>query len=76
MTYGLVIFGVLTHYGADCQRDGVCGPGAPLTDPAGDDHPHLGRNETGHPVVLQVTNLTYAGAPPSDDAANPGCDRA
>ena len=71
--YGLVKAGVLTHYGADCARDGVFGPGTPITDPTGAEHVHLGRNEGATPVVLEVTYLDPAGAPTSDSAPDPGC---
>ena len=72
--YGVVKSGVLTHYGADCRQDGVFGPGAALADPAGEDHPHIGRNLGTEPVVLQVTYVVSASDPSSDDAGNPGCD--
>lgn len=71
--YGIVKSGVLTHYGADCRQDGVFGPEAALADPAGADHPHIGRNMGTEPVVLQVTYVVSAGDPLSDDAGNPGC---
>jgi quercetin dioxygenase-like cupin family protein len=73
LTYGVVRAGVLTHYGSDCRQDGVYGPGVALTDPAGPDHPHIARNLTTEPVVLQVTYVTAAGDPPSDSVADPGC---
>lgn len=72
--YGLVKSGVLTHYGADCREDGVYEAGAALTDPAGADHPHIGKNLGSIPVVLDVTYVDPAGAPLSDSVPSPGCD--
>lgn len=72
--YGIVKAGVLTHYGSDCRQDGVYDVGAPITDPTGADHVHLGRNLGTTPVVLEVTYVDPAGAPTSDSAPNPGCD--
>ncbi|MDV3125991.1 cupin domain-containing protein [Mycobacterium sp. 21AC1] len=72
--YGIVKAGVLTHYGADCRQDGVYEAGAALTDPAGADHPHIGRNLGSVPVVLEVTYVDPAAAPPSDSVPSPGCD--
>jgi quercetin dioxygenase-like cupin family protein len=71
--YGIVQAGTLTHYGADCRRDGVYGPGTPITDPTGADHVHLGRNEGTVSVVLRVTYVDAAGSTTSDSAPNPGC---
>jgi quercetin dioxygenase-like cupin family protein len=72
--YGVIKSGVLTHYGSDCQQDGVYGPGAAITDPTGPEHVHLARNLGTTPLVLDVTYIDPAGAPTSDDAPNPGCD--
>jgi quercetin dioxygenase-like cupin family protein len=74
LVYGIVKSGVLTHYGSDCRQDGVFGPGTPITDPAGADHQHIGRNLGTEPVVLEVTYIDPAGAPTSDDVPSPGCD--
>lgn len=72
--YGLAKSGVLTHYGADCREDGVYPAGAALTDPAGADHAHIGKNLGSIPVVLEVTYVDPAGAPTSDSVPSPGCD--
>lgn len=72
--YGVIKSGVLTHYGSDCQQDGVYGPGAAITDATGPEHVHLARNLGTTPLVLDVTYIDPAGAPTSDDAPNPGCD--
>lgn len=72
--YGIVKAGVLTHYSADCQQDGVYGVGDPVTDPTGPDHVHIARNLGTTPMVLEVTYIDPAGAPTSDSAPNPGCD--
>ena len=39
--YGVVKAGILTHYAADCNQDGVYKIGDPITDPTGADHVHL-----------------------------------
>lgn len=72
--YGIVKAGELTHYGSDCRQDGVYGVGAPVTDPTGADHVHIGRNEGTVPLVLEVTYVDPAGAPTSDSASDPGCN--
>lgn len=72
--YGIVKAGVLTHYSSDCRQDGVFGVGAPITDPTGLDHVHIGRNEGMTPVVLEVTYVDPLGVPTSDSAPNPGCE--
>jgi len=72
--YGVIKSGVLTHYGSDCQQDGVYGPGAAITDPTGPEHVHLARNLGSTPLVLDVTYIDPAGAPTADSAPNPDCD--
>ncbi|MEW5809734.1 MAG: cupin domain-containing protein [Actinomycetota bacterium] len=72
--YGIVKAGVLTHYGADCREDGRYATGMALTDPAGAEHAHLGRNLGPVPVVLEVTYVDPEGAQPSDSVPSPGCD--
>jgi quercetin dioxygenase-like cupin family protein len=74
LIYGVIKSGVLTHYGSDCHEDGIYGPGAPITDPSGQEHVHLARNLGTTPLVLEVTYVDPAGAPTSDSAPNPGCD--
>ncbi|WP_235623985.1 cupin domain-containing protein [Mycolicibacterium goodii] len=74
LVYGIVKTGVLTHYESNCKRDGVFGPGTPITDPTGPDHVHIGRNEGSTPLVLEVTYVDSAGAPTSDSAPDPGCN--
>jgi len=48
--------------------------GSSLTEPAGSDHVHIGRNLGTTPLVLDVLYVLPHGAPFSEDAANPGCD--
>lgn len=72
--YGIVKAGELTHYSADCRQDGIFGAGAPITDPTGPDHVHIGRNLGATPLILEVTYIDPAGAPTSESAPNPGCD--
>lgn len=72
--YGIIKVGELTHYAADCRRDGLYRSGDPVTDPTGPDHVHLARNLGTAPVVLEVTYIDPAGSPTSDGAPNPGCD--
>jgi quercetin dioxygenase-like cupin family protein len=70
---GAVKHGTLTHYSADCSIDGVYNPGDPITEPAGSEHVHLGRNMGTTPVVLEVIYIMPAGKPLAEDAPNPGC---
>ncbi len=70
---GAIKQGTLTHYSADCSVEGVYNPGDPITEPAGPDHVHLGRNIGTTPLVLEVIYIKPAGKPLAEDAANPGC---
>ena len=72
--FGVVKAGVLTHYSADCQQDGVYEVGDPITDPTGPDHVHIARNLGPTPMILEVAYIDPAGAPTSDSVPNPGCD--
>ncbi|MGW4488633.1 cupin domain-containing protein [Amycolatopsis sp. NPDC004368] len=73
MVRGWVLSGTLTHYDSSCAVDGVYHAGDAVTDPAGDDHVHEGRNEGTTPMVLMVLYVVPTGVPLSDDAPNPGC---
>lgn len=70
---GAVKRGTLTHYSADCSIDGVYHPGDPVTEPAGPEHVHLGRNLGATPLVLEVIYIMPTGKPLAEDAPNPGC---
>ena len=70
---GAIKQGTLTHYAANCSVDGVYNPGDPITEPAGSDHVHVGRNLGATPVILEVIYINPAGKPLAQDAANPGC---
>jgi quercetin dioxygenase-like cupin family protein len=70
---GAVKHGTLTHYSADCSIDGVYNPGDPITEPAGPEHVHLGRNIGATPLILEVIYIKPVGKPLAEDAANPGC---
>ena len=70
---GAVKQGTLTHYAANCLIDGVYNPGDPVTEPAGPEHVHIGRNLGTAPVILEVIYINPAGQPLARDAANPGC---
>lgn len=72
--YGVVRSGTLTHYGADCQQDGIYHAGDPILDPTGPDHVHLAMNLGDTPVELEVTYVDPAGAPTADSVPSPGCD--
>ena len=48
-------------------------PGDPITEPAGPDHVHLGRNLGTTPLIFEVIYIKPAGKPLAEDAANPGC---
>lgn len=71
--YGVIKMGTLTHNTAQCQLDGVYNPGDSISEPAGSDHAHIGRNLGSVPVVLQVLYIKPAGSPLSQDAPDPGC---
>ena len=70
---GAIKHGTLTHYSANCSIEGVYNPGDPITEPAGPDHVHLGRNLGTTPLILEVIYIKPAGKPSAEDAANPGC---
>jgi quercetin dioxygenase-like cupin family protein len=70
---GAIKHGTLTHYSADCSVDGVYNPGDPITEPAGSEHVHLGRNLGDTPLVLEVVYIMPTGKPLAEDAPNPGC---
>ena len=70
---GAVKQGTLTHYAANCTVDGVYNAGDVVTEPAGQDHVHVGRNLGAIPVILEVLYINPAGKPLAEDAANPGC---
>jgi quercetin dioxygenase-like cupin family protein len=70
---GAIKHGTLTHYSADCSVDGVYNPGDAITEPAGPEHVHLGRNLGATPLILEVIYINPAAKPLAHDAANPGC---
>jgi quercetin dioxygenase-like cupin family protein len=71
--FGVVRSGTLTHDFADCSVDGTYGAGAPITEPSGPDHVHVGRNLGTDPVVMWVVYINPTGQPLAVPAANPGC---
>ncbi|OFJ50389.1 cupin domain-containing protein [Mycolicibacterium grossiae] len=71
--YGVVRAGTLTHYGPDCQTDGVYPVGAPITEETGPAYTHIGRNLGPDPLVMWVGYIVPAGQPLATDAPNPGC---
>ncbi|MET7695597.1 cupin domain-containing protein [Streptomyces sp. NPDC005483] len=72
--YGFVQKGTLSHFDSDCASDGVYKAGSALTEPSGSQHVHIGRNLGTTDIVLDVLYVLPHGAPPSEDAPNPGCD--
>ena len=72
--HGYVEEGTLSHFDSACASDGVYEPGSSLTEPAGPENVHLGRNLGDTPVVLHVLYVLPHGAPLSEDTPNPGCD--
>ena len=70
---GAVKQGTLTHYAANCAVDGVYNAGDAVTEPAGAEHVHVGRNLGTAPVILEVLYINPTGKPLAHDAANPGC---
>jgi quercetin dioxygenase-like cupin family protein len=70
---GAVKQGTLSHYASNCSVDGVYNAGDAITEPAGSDHVHVGRNLGATPVILEVLYIIPAGRPLAEDTANPGC---
>jgi quercetin dioxygenase-like cupin family protein len=70
---GAVKHGTLTHFGANCQVDGVYSAGGTVVEPSGADHVHVGRNLGPEPVTLEVLYVLPQGKPLSEEAPNPGC---
>ena len=73
--YGVVKSGTLTHYDSTCAVDGVYSAGASIAERSGSDYVHIGRNLGTAPMVLDVLYINPAGAPLSQDAPAPACDR-
>ncbi len=72
--YGVIRASTLTHYAADCSVDGTYPAGSAITEAAGADHVHVGRNLGPDPLVMWVNYVVPAGGPLAIDAPNPGCD--
>ncbi|MFF9777455.1 cupin domain-containing protein [Streptomyces sp. NPDC013978] len=71
--YGIVREGTLTHSDADCATDGVYSSGDTITEPAGPEHVHIGRNLGSSLVVLDALYVDLTGTPLTVDAPDPGC---
>jgi hypothetical protein len=71
--YGVVREGTLTHDAANCTRDGVYAPGAPITEASGPSNVHIGRNLEPVPLTMWVLYIKPAGSPLATDAPDPGC---
>ncbi|MFH8342235.1 cupin domain-containing protein [Streptomyces sp. AM6-12] len=71
--YGVVRQGTLRYFDSSCAPDGVYSAGAPIQEPAGAGHVHIGRNLGDTPVVLDVLYVLPHGSPFSEDAPDPGC---
>lgn len=59
--YGVIRAGTLTHYGADCDIDGVYPTGGAITEQSGPGYVHLGRNLGPDPLVMWVGYIDPAG---------------
>ena len=70
---GAIKQGELIHYAANSWADGLYNPGEPISEPAGSEHVHVGRNLATAPMILEVIYVNLAGKPRGYDAANPGC---
>jgi quercetin dioxygenase-like cupin family protein len=64
--------GTLTRYDRDCVPH-VYTAGQAFKEPAGSRHVHMGANNTGAPVVLDITYIVPAGGPLRDEADAPTC---
>jgi quercetin dioxygenase-like cupin family protein len=72
---GYVKQGTLTHFHSDCSVDGVYSAGDTVVEQSGSDKVHIGRNLGETPMVLDVLYIDPAGAPLSEDAPAPSCDK-
>jgi quercetin dioxygenase-like cupin family protein len=72
--YGFVKQGTLSHFDSTCESDGVYEQGSSISEPAGAEYVHIGRNLGSTPLVLDVLYVLPHGSPFSEDAPNPGCD--
>jgi len=71
--YGVIRAGTLTHYGSDCEIDGVYPTGGTITEQTGPGYIHLGRNLGAEPLVMWVGYIEPAGSPQANPVPNPGC---
>ncbi|MDO0974780.1 cupin [Mycolicibacterium frederiksbergense] len=71
--YGVIRAGTLTHYGADCDIDGVYPTGGAITEQSGPGYVHLGRNLGPDPLVMWVGYIDPAGSAQANPVPNPGC---
>lgn len=71
--YGVIRAGTLTHYGSDCQIDGVYPTGGAITEQPGPGYVHLGRNLGPDPLVMWVGYIEPAGSAQATSVPNPGC---
>ena len=71
--YGVIRAGTLTHYGSDCDIDGVYPTGGTITEQTGPGYIHLGRNLGAEPLVMWVGYIDPAGSPQANPVPNPGC---
>lgn len=71
--YGVIRAGTLTHYGSDCNVDGVYPTGGTITEQSGPGYIHLGRNLGPDPLVMWVGYIEPAGSPQANSVPNPGC---
>ena len=69
--YAFVKAGTLSHFGSNCESDGVHRTGAAFKEPS--NQVHIGRNLGKKPIVLEVLYVLPHGKPLSEDAPNPGC---
>ena len=72
--HGWVVAGTLTHFDHNCAVDGVYRAGQSVSEPAGPDRFHIGRNLGDRPMVLDVVYVLPAGSPLSEDRPTPSCD--
>jgi quercetin dioxygenase-like cupin family protein len=71
--YGVIRAGTLTHYGSDCEIDGIYPTGGTITEQTGPGYIHLGRNLGAEPLVMWVGYIEPAGSPQANPVPNPGC---
>ena len=65
--------GSVTHNEADCGSTQVYSDNSSFVEPSGSNNVQIDRNLGTTPLVMDVVSANPVGAPPAEDAPNPGC---